>query len=129
MLEKSTDVPPGIDALKAVGKVTKEDYETVLAPMLDAARREKRRLRFLYEFGPEFEGFEPGAGWEDAKVGLRSLRVFDGCAIVTDSAWIRRASRVAGFLMPCPVRIFAGGERARAIDWLRSLPVSAAVPH
>ena len=27
MLEKITDVPPGIDALKAVGKLSKDDYE------------------------------------------------------------------------------------------------------
>ncbi len=38
MLEKLTDVPPGIDALKAVGKISKEDYEKVVEPLFDEAR-------------------------------------------------------------------------------------------
>ena len=34
MLEKLKDAPPGIDALKAVGTVSKEDYETVVEPII-----------------------------------------------------------------------------------------------
>jgi hypothetical protein len=78
MLEKLKDLPPGIAGLKATGKVTKEDYERVFEPLVDGARREGRRLRFLYDMGPGFEGFTPSAAWEDAKLGLRSIRLFDG---------------------------------------------------
>jgi len=129
MLEKLSDLPPGIDGLKGVGRVSKDDYDNVLAPMLEDARRASRRLRFLYEFGPEFQGFTAGGAWEDAKIGLHSLRLFDGCAIVTDNAWIRESARLAAFMMPCPVRVFALRERERAIDWLRALPQGAALTH
>jgi hypothetical protein len=61
------------------------------------------------------------AAWEDARVGLRYLRLFDGCAIVGDVAWIRDASRLAGLFMPCPVRTFPNAERANAVAWLDSL--------
>ena len=56
MLERLKDLPPGIDGLRATGKITKEDYERIFEPLVDGARREDRRLRFLYELGPEFEG-------------------------------------------------------------------------
>lgn len=46
--------------------MTREDYEKVLEPLIDEARREGRRIRFLYQVGPEFAGFTPGAAWEDA---------------------------------------------------------------
>lgn len=115
--------------MKAVGAVSKKDYETVIEPLIDEARREGRRLRFLYEFGPEFRSFTPGAGWEDMKVGLGSMRMFEGCALVSDIGWIREPTRLASFLMPCPVRVFGSQERAEALQWLASLPEGPGVSH
>ncbi|MFI6577765.1 STAS/SEC14 domain-containing protein [Nocardiopsis sp. NPDC050513] len=129
MLERITDAPAGVDALKAVGDVTKRDYETVVEPIVDAARREGRRVRMLCEFGPEFGSFTPGAAWEDLKVGLGSMRLFEGCAVVTDTGWIREATTLARFLAPCPVRVFDVGDRAEALDWLSSLPQGPGVSH
>lgn len=126
MLEKLKDVPPGVEALRAVGKVSKEDYAKIFEPLVEEAWQ-KGNIRFLYEFGPEFQGFTPGGAWEDAKVGLRAVRLFDGCAIVSDIRWIRESTRFVGFLMPCPVRVFGNQERDKAIDWLSSLPESANV--
>jgi hypothetical protein len=129
MLERVENLPPGIEGLKAVGKVTREDYERVFEPLLDDARREGRRLRLLYQLGPEYDGFTPGAAWEDAKLGLRSLRLFDGCAIVSDVAWIRQSARLIGFILPCPVQIFSNEQCERAIEWLAALPEGAATSH
>ena len=129
MIEKLKDLPRGIDGVRAIGKISKEDYEQVFVPLLEEARREGRRIRFLYHLGPEFEGFTPGAAWEDAKIGLHFLRLFDGCAVVTDLGWIRELTRLAGFLMPCPVSIFGNTEFDGAVNWLRSLPESAAISH
>ena len=129
MIEKLKDLPNGIDGVKAIGKISKEDYEQVFVPLLDDTRREGRHIRFLYQLGPEFEGFTPGAAWEDAKIGLHSMRLFDGCVVVTDLTWVREFTQLAGFLMPCPVRVFGNQERDKAIDWLASLPEGAAVSH
>jgi hypothetical protein len=129
MLERLTGLPSGVEGVKAVGKVSKEDYDRVLEPMLNEARTDGRRIRFLYELGPDFEGFTPAAAWEDAKIGLRSMRLFDGCAIVSDTGWLREAARLAGFLMPCPVRTFRVQERASALEWLGSLPEAAGISH
>jgi len=129
MLERMQDLPGGIDGVKAVGRVSKEDYERVFQPLIDAARRDGRRIRLLYQVGPEFEGFSPGAAWEDAKLGLASLRMFEGCAVVTDIGWIREATRLAAFLMPCPVRVFPNAGRDEALAWLQALPQGAAVTH
>ena len=85
MIEILKDLPEGIDGVRAIGKITKEDYGKVLVLLFAEARREGRHIRFLYQLGPEFEGFTAGAAWEDAKIGLHSLRLFDGCAVVTDA--------------------------------------------
>lgn len=127
MLETLKDLPAGVTGVKATGKVSRDDYETVMVPLMDAARRDGRHLRFLYQIGPEFEGFTSGAAWEDMKVGLRSMRLFDGCAIVSDAGWIRESARLAGFLMPCPVKVFSLADRSAAAEWLRSLPERATI--
>jgi hypothetical protein len=45
VLEKLKNLPPGIDGVRAIGKLSKEDYEQVFVPLLDEARREGRRVR------------------------------------------------------------------------------------
>jgi SpoIIAA-like len=129
MLEKLNDVPEGVVAVRAIGKVGREDYEQVLEPLIDEARRGGRRVRFLYEIGPEFEGFTPGAAWEDAKVGIRYLRSFGACALVTDRYWIRDSARLAGFFMSCAVRVFSSKDRPKAIEWLSAVPREVGLAH
>jgi hypothetical protein len=129
MLEKLSGVPEGIVGVRAVGKLTRDDYERILEPLLDEARCQGRRIRFLYQIGPEFEGFTAGAAWEDAKLGLRSLRSFAACAVVTDREWVRDAARIAGFFLPCPVRAFPGRERDKAIEWLGASPREVGLSH
>jgi hypothetical protein len=105
------------------------DYERVIEPMLNQAQQEGRRLRLLYQFGPEFEGFTPGGAWEDAKLGLTSMKLFHGFAIVSDRSAVRDAARVVSFVMPCAVRSFPNDRRDEAAEWLGSLPQGAAVSH
>lgn len=122
MLERMMDVPAGIDAVKAVGTVSRADYLEVLDPLVEAAREEDRRVRLLYQCGPGFRGLTPGAMWEDSKLGLGSASLFDGCAVVTDVRWVRESTRLARFVMPCPVRTFGNDDLGTAIGWLGSLP-------
>ena len=118
MLKRLADLPKGIDAVRATGKITREDYDEVMRPLLQEARRDGRRVRLLYHFGPEFESFTPSAAWEDVRIGLQYLRLFERCAVVSDMASIRESSRFIGSMMPCPFRVFANGEWGAALDWL-----------
>ncbi len=127
MIEVLKDLPPGVDGVRASGTVSTEDYESVMVPLLEAARRDGRRLRFLYQVGPDFQGFTPGAAWQDIKIGLRTMRLFDACAVVSDIGWIREATRLAAFFLPCPVNVFSIADRPMAADWLRSSPAPATV--
>jgi hypothetical protein len=129
VIERLQGLPPGIDGIRPVGTLTPEDYQTVVAPLLDAGLREGRPLRCLVEIGPEFTGLTPAAAWEDVKLGLRALHAFAGCAVVTDTAWIAGLTRFASFLMPYPVRTFAVHERDAAVDWLVSLPEGPGISH
>jgi hypothetical protein len=120
MLERIDSLPPDVWGLRATGTVSREDYDIVVRPQLEELRRHGKRIRFLYELGPEFDGFTPGAAWEDFRVGFRYLRLFERCAIVSDVDWVRAAARGLATVMPCPVRVFGCAEIDAAIEWLRA---------
>jgi hypothetical protein len=127
MIERLSGLPADILGVRAVGTLTLEDYETVIAPIVDEVTRGRTRLRALVEVGPGFEGVTPAAAWDDVRLGLRALRSFDGCAVVSDHEWIRTTSRVAGAVTPFPVRAFPLSDREAALGWLTALPTAAAI--
>jgi hypothetical protein len=125
MLERIDDLNAGLTGLRATGTVTVEDYERVVIPMLENARREGRRLRFLFQFDSGFDGFTAGAAWKDLKVGWKYLRLFERCAVASDRDWIQAGATVVGAVLPCPVRVFGTSELEKAIEWLRGPPESS----
>jgi hypothetical protein len=129
MIEIIRDVPPGIVAVRSVGTLTKQDYDQVVVPLLEEASRTGQRIRCLCQVGPEFRGLTPSAAWEDVTLGLRSLRLFEACAVVSDLTWVRESSRFAAFFMPCPMQVFGEQEREQAVKWLSSMPEWPAIQH
>jgi hypothetical protein len=129
MLQKLEGLPANVVGVKAVGEVTKQDYLKVLDPIVDAARCGGRQLRFLYQFGPEFEHFSGGAALEDARLGISAMRVFEAIAVVTDVARLRQSIGFIRFLMPCPVQVFDNDGFDAAVEWLASLPAGGGLEH
>lgn len=122
MIEKMTGVPAGVDGLHVTGWLFREDYDVVVRPMLDEAIREGRGIRALIYVDHTFDGLTLPALWADIRLGLRALRHWTGCAVVTDQRWLRNASWLVAAVVPWPVRVFGEAEFDRALDWLRGLP-------
>jgi hypothetical protein len=118
MLEAIQPTADNVVALRATGKVTGDDYETVLIPLIEAKLAAHDKIRMLYQLGPEFTGYEAEAMWDDAKVGLKHLTHFEKIAVVTDVEWVVRLVKAAGFLIPGEVRLFANNELTAAQAWI-----------
>jgi len=118
MIKCIQDLPTGVIGFEASGKVSAQDYETVLIPAIEAAAAGGRPMRLLYQLGPGFEGFELGAMWNDAKVGLGHLGAWQKIAVVTDVAWMRTSVSLFGFALPGEVRVFGNAELVQAKAWL-----------
>ena len=122
MLTLIEDLPDGVVGVEALGKVTAEDYERVLAPAVEAARTRSAdgRIRLLYVLGREFPDYTAGAAWEDAKLGLGHPRSWERIAIVGDADWLRRAVGGLGWLMPGEIKVFGLHEVDSARGWVAS---------
>jgi len=105
-------------AFKAVGKVTGEDYEKILMPAVEGAIKAHGKTRFLYELGPEFEGFTTRALLDDAKEGFRHLHGFERIAVVSDIKWLVDGVKLFEFAIPYPVKVFPTAEREAALTWI-----------
>jgi hypothetical protein len=118
MIEMMTDLPDNVIGFTASGKITAADYEHIIVPAVEHALDRHEKLRLLYHIGPDFDSYDAGAMWEDAKVGLSHLARWERIALVSDIEWIRMATKVFGFAMPGEVRIFHNAELDAARDWL-----------
>lgn len=118
MIEQMEGMPAGTLGFRAHGQVTADDYERVIVPDVEAAFALNRKLRLLYVIGADFTGFDPGAMWDDAKLGMRHISSWDRVAMVTDVAWLRMTATAMGFVVPAQFRLFRLAELEEARRWI-----------
>lgn len=118
MIEILKGFPDNVAALACRGHVTRQDYETVLVPHVEALLKRHDKVRLYYEIGADFTAIDPGAVWEDFKVGMAHLTHWERVAVVTDVDWIRHTMSLFAFVIPGDVRIFPMAEAAQARGWL-----------
>jgi hypothetical protein len=117
MIQSLTGFPKRVLAFVCKGHVTKSDYETVLIPAVEQALKQETKVRLYYQLDADSE-FDPGAMWDDFKVGMGHLLRWERCAVVTDIEWIRRAASFFSFMIPGTVKIFHLKEALAAREWI-----------
>ena len=121
MIKLLDGFPDNVAAYAYHGHVTKADYDSVLAPDIEDRLRRHSKVRMYIEIASDIDGFEPGAIWEDQKVGFRHFFDWDRCAVVTDVPWaqhLAKASALLGFLWPGEYRPFSAAEADQARKWI-----------
>jgi hypothetical protein len=122
MIERIDEMPDGTIGFTFSGEVTRADYEQTLIPPIREAIESEEQIRCLCLLGPEFEGYEAGAMWEDLKTGARyglgHLSSWHRMALVTDVGWVRHATALFGWMSPGELKLFAGDELEQAKEWV-----------
>ncbi len=121
MVEHLNDMPEGTLGFRITGDVERKDYDEVLVPELRRAIDAGTGLRTLYLI-QDLDEIEPGALWADSKLGFdMGVRHHDAwvrSAIVTDVAWMARATKVFLWMVPGEARVYPVAELAEAKDWV-----------
>ncbi|MFT6897388.1 MAG: hypothetical protein ACJA13_001794 [Paraglaciecola sp.] len=102
--------------LKAVGKLTHEDY-LIITPMLDSALGEVKEpnVKALIDC-TELQGWELRAAWDDLKLGLKHGNEFKKVAIYGNKGWQEITAKVGTWFISGEVEYFT--EKQKALDWL-----------
>ena len=117
MFKLIEDMPPDVLAVEAVGKVTHEDYRTILIPKAEAMMA-TGPIKMIYVIGKEFSGYDLEALWDDGAFGIKHWREFKRIAVVADQAWLRAAVSMFAPFFPAEVRLFNLSELSAAKDWI-----------
>lgn len=118
MIELIEDLPDGVVGIEAVGEITSEDYERVVAPAVERALATHGKIRLLHVIGDRVERHTLQALWEDTRLGLSNVRSIERIAVVTDVRHFRALVRGAGWALPGELKLFSNAERAEAISWV-----------
>jgi hypothetical protein len=110
--------PADVLAIAAHRRITRDDYENILIPEFEKKARAEGKVRLLILFGADFDGYSPGAAWDDAKFGLLHMREIAGLAVVTDHDWLRLGIKTFAPLIPCPVALYHLSEIEQAKAWV-----------
>jgi hypothetical protein len=121
MVERMSDMPEGTLGFRVAGDVERKDYDEVLVPELRRAIEAGGGLRTLYLL-EDLDEIEPSAMWADTKLGFdMTVRHHDAwvrSAIVTDIAWMVRAMKVFGWMVPGETRVYPVAELEDAKAWI-----------
>lgn len=117
MFKLIEDLPPDVLGIEATGKVTHDDYKSMLIPMAEAMIG-KGPVRMLYVAGEGFEGYELEALWDDGAFGVKHWHDFSRIAVAADQAWLRAAITMFKPFFPCKVRLFKLSQLPEAKVWV-----------
>jgi SpoIIAA-like len=120
MIERIEDVPAGVIGLRASGKLTKDDYVSVMEPALNEAV-ESGEARVLFVL-PDFDGLEPEALFEDLKTGLnvelKNRSAWKRLAVVSGVDWVSKSMRLFAWAMPGELKVFEMDGLDEAKSWV-----------
>ena len=111
-------LPDHVIGIEAKGKVTGTDYESIIIPTVEEKLKKYPKISLLYHIGSEFTGMDAEAVWEDTKVGLRHIKVWEKIAVVSDVEWVRWAMNIFRVAMPGHMKEFANTQLAEARKWV-----------
>lgn len=120
MIEIMNDLPPHVVGFRATGKVTKEDYENILMPVVDAQSKNFKQLNFILLLDTDVSNYTFGAWVDDALVGWKHLMHWHRVAIVSNRDVIKKITDIFGHLVPGEYKGFKTEDLEEAKKWVAS---------
>ncbi|MEP7092811.1 MAG: STAS/SEC14 domain-containing protein, partial [Flavobacterium sp.] len=110
MIQLIPDMSSNIAAFRAIGEVTKEDYQNVVLPEIERVIKQIGHINFLLVLDTELENYTWGAWIQDALLGLKKIGKWNRVAIITDSNTIISLTNKFSYLVPGEFRGFKNAE-------------------
>jgi hypothetical protein len=103
--------------IKAVGKLSKEDYETFV-PKVEQLIKHFGKIRILFVM-KDFHGWDASALWQDIKFDIRHFKDIERLALVGDKKWEKGMSIFCKPFTTAKVKYFDSKETDKAQVWIR----------
>ena len=117
MLQIMKDVPANVVGVRALGKVTEEDYKTSFVPAVEQASK-AGEINLLMIFETDLGNFTYGAWLQDAKISLKLFANWNRVAIVSDQKVVERIAPILNFISPAEAKGFPVSDIELAKIWV-----------
>lgn len=122
MVELLTDLPPHVAAYKAIGAISKEEYEQVVMHRVDQVAAEYGTINFLVLLETGMENYSIGAFIDYIKVSFEHFSKWNRMAIVTDQEWVGKAYNALSYLVHGEIRSYPVKDLNTAKAWVSAPP-------
>lgn len=125
MIQKINSLPENMVGFRAVGEVTKEDFDQIVLPAVKESVEKTGQLNYMLVIDTSLENFTAGAWIKDAILGIKNLTKWHKAAIVSESVAVKRFTDFFSLLIPGEFKGFNHEHLQEAIDWTsETVPVS-----
>lgn len=118
MLTIMNDLPPHVLGIRATGAVTKQDFDEVLKPALNALVKRTGKINYLLLLETTVSNFTLGAWVDDLGIGLKHFTRWNRIAVVTNEKLVEKFSDAFGWVVPGESKGFTLSELASAKEWV-----------
>ena len=118
MLTIIPDLPDNVVGVKATGEVTRQDFNAVVMPAVDALASQTDKVNYLLLLETDISKFQAGAWMKDAILGLKHLFKWNRVAVVTDQKAVEKFTDVFSYAVPGNYKGFSTAELETAKQWV-----------
>ncbi len=118
MIEIIAGLPAHVTGFRAVGKVTRDDYQKVIYPLVARVAKAFGKINYLLVVETPLSNYSTGAWIDDALLGFKYFTKWRKLAIVSKSEGIRKFTNIFGKLVPGETRGFRMEELPEAKSWI-----------
>jgi len=118
MITPIAGIPANMVGFRATGAVTKDDFDNVVMPAVEALVKQTGELNYLFWVDTPLHNFTTGAWFQDAMIGLKKISKWKRAAIISDSEGVNTFTNLFGYVMPGEFKGFKPGELEKAIAWV-----------
>ncbi len=116
MIQQIPDLPINMVGFRALGEVTKEDFEIVKTKVAETVQR-TGKLNYLLYLHSSPSDFTIGAWLQDALLGIQNLTKWNRASIISDSETVDNFTTIFSKVMPGEFKVFPKAEYDLAVDW------------
>ena len=118
MIEVIPGFPPNVAAFNATGKITGQDYDEIINPLVKKIYKECGKINYLLVINTPLENYNLEAWLKDAILGFVYFTEWKKIGIVSNKRSIKTFSNIFGNLIPGCTRGFMMDELDIAKEWI-----------
>ena len=120
MIEILPESDGNVLGIRATGKITQDDYDSVFNPRVENILNEHGTIKILCMLDEGLPEFKAGQPWEQDGFQLKDERVLPKIAVIGDSIKIRLGAKVIAMTTGSDLKTFPTRKLAKAWEWIRA---------